>query len=51
MEVAYILIKCDLGAEVEIIEELSKIEQIKKSEELMEFMIYFVELRQIQRMF
>ena len=30
MEVAYILIQCDLGAEGEIIEELSKIEQIKE---------------------
>jgi len=30
LEIAYILIQCDLGAEVEIIEELSKIEQIKE---------------------
>ncbi len=30
MEVAYVLIQCDLGSEVEIIEELSKIEQIKE---------------------
>ncbi len=30
MEVAYVLIQCDLGAEVEIIEELAKIEQIKE---------------------
>ncbi len=28
LEVAYVLIQCDLGAEVEIIEELSQIEQI-----------------------
>jgi len=30
LEVAYVLIQCDLGAEVEIIKELSKIEQIKE---------------------
>ncbi len=30
MEVAYVLIQCDLGSEVEIIEELSKIEHIKE---------------------
>jgi len=30
LEVAYVLIQCDLGAEGEIIEELSKIEQIKE---------------------
>lgn len=30
MEVAYVLIQCDLGSEVEIIKELSKIEQIKE---------------------
>ncbi len=30
LEVAYVLIQCDLGAEVEIIEEISKIEQIKE---------------------
>jgi len=30
LEVAYVLIQCDLGAEVEIIEELAKIEQIKE---------------------
>lgn len=30
MEVAYVLIQCDLGSEVEIIEELSKIDQIKE---------------------
>jgi len=30
LEVAYVLIQCDLGSEVEIIKELSKIEQIKE---------------------
>ena len=30
MEIAYVLIHCDLGSEVEIIKELSKIEQIKE---------------------
>ncbi len=30
MEVAYVLIQCDLGSEVEIIGELSKIDQIKE---------------------
>ncbi len=28
MEVAYILIQCDLGSEVEIIQELSKVQEI-----------------------
>ena len=28
MEVAYVLIQCDLGSEVEIIQELSKIQEI-----------------------
>ena len=30
MEVAYILIQCDLGAEVDIIKEVSEIEQVKE---------------------
>lgn len=30
MEVAYVLIQCDLGSEVEIIKELSKVDQIKE---------------------
>jgi len=30
MELAYVLIQCDLGAEVEIIEELTKVQQIKE---------------------
>ena len=30
LEVAYVLIQCDLGSEVEIIKELSNIEQIKE---------------------
>lgn len=30
MEVAYILIQCDLGAEVDIIKELSKVDEIKE---------------------
>ncbi len=30
MEVAYILIQCDLGSEVEIIQELSKIQEISE---------------------
>ncbi len=30
MELAYVLIQCDLGAEVEIIQELSNVSQIKE---------------------
>jgi len=30
MELAYVLIQCDLGAEVEIIQELTKVQQIKE---------------------
>lgn len=30
LEVAYVLIQCDLGSEVEIIKELANIEQIKE---------------------
>ena len=30
MEVAYVLIQCDLGSEVDIIKELAKIQQIKE---------------------
>lgn len=30
MEVAYVLIQCDLGAEVEIIKELTKVQEIKE---------------------
>lgn len=30
MELAYVLIQCDLGAEIEIIEELTKVQQIKE---------------------
>ncbi len=31
MELAYVLIQCDLGAEVEIIQELIKVQQIKEA--------------------
>ena len=31
MEVAYVLIQCDLGSEVEIIQELSKVQEITEA--------------------
>ena len=47
MEIAYILIQCDLGSEEQIIKEIMKIPDVKEVREHMESMMFFAKYKQI----